>query len=197
MLLSFLLHLVCFSLSANSQLNLQSNVNEKNQLFAKLLNNDENNQKKYTIVNVNPQKLPTSGSISIEIQINPSFNGPCFIKFDETVVKGNGDDNGVVICEAPKHKSGSSFIYFSVDSESWSEGYPIMFFMESQTLLIIVLIIGGTCLASLILFWWQMRQCKNSSRRNRDALNAYDHRLDYEDDDDFQPLNRKSNRNNL
>lgn len=189
MLFTFFLFLSHFSLSANSQTDLYG----KNQLHASLLDD----QTKYMIINVNPPKLPTSGSISIEIQISPAFKGSCFVKFDEIIVKGNGDENGVVICEAPKHKSGNSLVYFSTDSESWSEGYPIMFFMESQTLLIIILVIGGTCLASLVMFWWQMRQCKNSSRRNRDALNAYDSRLDYEDDDDFQPLKRSSNRNNL
>ena len=182
-------YFILFSHSAVNKIDSKSNLEGKNHLFARLLNNNDNGQQKYSIINVNPSKIPTSGSVSIEIRINPSFNGPCYCKFDDDIVKANGDENGVVICEAPKHRSGNAFIYFSTDSETWSEGYQITYFMESQTLLIIVLIIGGTCFASLIMFWWQMS--------NRDALNAYDNRLDYEDDDDFQPLNRKSNRNNL
>lgn len=195
--ITYFIFLLYLSYSLDSHTMHKMNFRKKNQFFAQLLNDNENSPQKYTISKVNPIQLPTSGSISIEIQIDPPFEGPCFCKFDDIIVKANAEKSGIVTCEVPKHKSGNAFVYFSKDSEIWSEGYPVTYVLESQTLLIIVLIIGGTCFGSLVMFWWQMRQCKNSTRRNRDNMNGYDNRLDYEDDDDYQPLKRKSNRESL
>ncbi|OHT05602.1 hypothetical protein TRFO_26611 [Tritrichomonas foetus] len=148
---------------------------------------------KYVISKVVPDQIPSSGHINVELTIDPPYTGECFCKFDTTIVKGFGEKDGTVICQAPRHIGGDIYVYFSPDGENWSTGLLATYTVNVKTMWIIVAIIAGTCLASFGLFWWQMRQCKNSSRKNRaNAQVVRDGNFGFDDDEGFQPLRRNS-----
>lgn len=146
---------------------------------------------KYRITRVFPTQFPTSGKVVAELTITPSYEGSCFCRFADIVVPAQSEKDGTVVCESPKYSTGDAFLFFSDDGESWSPGYPITFRMQTKAIIIIIVIIGGTALATLLMFWWQMRQCAHQSRRNKENLNSYN-KMQY-DDEDFQPLRRKTN----